>query len=245
MSLVKDVINNFDSSDELAKVQKEAIEALAALGNSKADVYKMEIQESLASAGNGTNLTIPVSAVLSSLSDVRAFSSSESDNIGNVVKNALSSFIKGSSKSIIGGIGSLISDTMSIFLGKSSASTGTTEEYYIAIEGLSIIRIDMKAWYLNVSSSSIKSKMERIAAVVAVKSVVDLAKIDFSTFLNLYQQQLLETGMNKQQLSEALNSAKEIYKDFKNINGDSNFKREKIITPPAHQTLVRKTIAKS
>lgn len=240
MSVVKDVINSFDSSDELAQVQKEAVEALAALGNSKAEVFKMEIQESLMSAGNGTNLTVPVSAVLRSLVDVRAYSSTESGHIGDVVKNALSSFIKGTSESIIDGVGSLISETLSVFLGSASASTGTTEEYYVATEGLSIVRVDMKAWYLNVSSSSIKQKMERITAVVAVKSVVDLGKIDFSTFLNLYQQQLLETGMDRQQLKDALQEAKDIYNDFKNLRkSDLIEKSKQVITPPAARRLLQ------
>jgi len=240
MSVVKDVINSFDSSDELAQVQKEAVEALAALGNSKAEVFKMEIQESLMSAGNGTNLTVPVSAVLRSLVDVRAYSSTESGHIGDVVKNALSSFIKGTSESIIDGLGSLISETLSVFLGSASASTGTIEEYYVATEGLSIVRVDMKAWYLNVSSSSIKQKMERITAVVAVKSVVDLAKIDFSTFLNLYQQQLLESGMDRQQLKDALQEAKDIYNDFKNLpKSDLIEKPKQVITPPAARRLLQ------
>ncbi len=240
MSVVSNIIKSFDQSDELAKVQKEAVEALAALGYAKADVFKMEIQESLMSAGSGPNFTVPVSAVLRTLSDVRAYSSTESGNIGTVVKNALTSFLKGSTESIIDGIGSLISETLGVFLGSASASTGTIEEYYVATEGLSVVRVDMKAWYLNVSSSSIQTKMERITTVVAVKSVVDLAKIDFSTFLNLYQQQLLETGMDQSQMKAALQQAKDIYADFKNMSTvEQNENSTPINTPPAASFLLR------
>lgn len=218
MSGVKNVIDSFDSSDEIAQVQKEAVEALASLGRSKAEVFKMEIEESLKSAGNGSNLTVPVSSILRSLIDVRAYSSSESGHIGNVVKNALGAFIGGTQESVIDGVGSLISDVLNIFLGKASASSGSIEEYYVATEGLSIIRIDIKAWYLNVSSQSIKTKMERIVSVVAIKSVVDLTRIDFSTFLYLYQEQLAGSGMDGQQLAEALAQAKKIYKDYSDMN---------------------------
>jgi hypothetical protein len=240
MAIVKDIINSFDSSDELAQIQKEAIETLAALGASKVETFKLEMQESLTSAGEGNNLTVPVSVILQSRSRVRAFSSTESDNIGNVVKNALGAFINGSTESVIDGVGNLITDTLNIFLGKASASEGYEEEYYVATEGLSIVRVDMKAWYRNVSASSIKTKMDRIVCVAYTKSVVDLAKIDFSTFIYLYQQQLLATGMNKEELADAVNSAKEIYDDFQKINGDTSTKQKSISQPPSHQALKRK-----
>ena len=144
MGAIKSIIDSFDQSDEVAQVQKEAVEALAALGQAKANTYKLQIEESLLSVGNGTNITVPVSAILRSLVDVRAYSSTEVSNIGNAVKNALGKFVKRTSESVVDGIGSLITDTLSIFLGTSSASTGTTEQYYVATEGLSVIRVIIK-----------------------------------------------------------------------------------------------------
>lgn len=214
MAFIRDVIKSFDASDELGKVQKEAVEALAQLGLSKAKNFELEITEKLQNAGSGANLTIPVTSVIRSLSDVRAYSSTSAQYIGETVLKALKSFIKGTSEDIIGGVGEVMSGVISVFLGESSASSGEIAEYYVTTEGLSIIRIDMKAWYLNVSSKSIYEKMERVTAIVAVKSIVDLKKIDFATFLNLYQEMLNQTKMTTEQIKIALDQAKMIYKDF-------------------------------
>lgn len=239
MSLIGDVIDEFDGSDELAQLQRETVEALAALGQSKGEAFDLEIKESLLSAGNGTNLTVPVSSVLRSLIDLRAYSSTEVGKIGEVVKDALSRFISGAEEDIIEGIGSLISDTLAVFLGEASASTGTIEEYYVATEGLSIIRVDMKAWYLNVSAESIRSKMERATSIVAIKSVVDLAKVDFSTFLNLYQQMLGESKLSPEQISKALDEARRIYKEFEATGGTAPTEPAWITDPPAALALKR------
>ena len=56
--------------------------------------------------------------------------------------------------------------------------------------------------------------MERISAFVAVKSTVDLTKIDFNTFLYLYQNQLTAAHLDKNQVKQALQEAKEIYQVF-------------------------------
>ncbi|MGB5025061.1 MAG: hypothetical protein WBO44_06915 [Saprospiraceae bacterium] len=222
MAFIRDVIKSFDASDELGKVQREAVEALAELGLSKAKNFELEITEKLQNAGSGSNLTIPVTAVIRSLSDVRAYSASSAQYIGETVKKALKSFIKGTSEDIIGGVGEIMSGVISVFLGESAASSGEVSEYYVTTEGLSIVRIDMKAWYLNVSSKSIFEKMERVTAVVAVKSVVDLKKLDFATFLNLYQDMLNQTKLTTEQIKLALEQAKLIYKDFNEIDKINN-----------------------
>lgn len=50
--------------------------------------------------------------------------------------------------------------------------------YYVAIDGLSPIRVDIKSWYCSVTASSIASKMEKIVVVVATKSIIDITRID-------------------------------------------------------------------
>lgn len=243
MTFVRDVIKSFDNSDESGQLQKETVQALAALGDSKAEVFKMQIQQSLLSAGDGTNKTIPISSIVRQFSDVRAYSSSEAGNLGQVVKKTLNTFLNASKESIVDGIGSLISETLSVFLGTASASTGTVEEYYVAVEGLSVVRVDMRAWYLNVNAKSIQSKMERVVAVVGVKSVVDLAKIDFSTFLNLYQQQLIQSGNTPEERKAALEEVKRIYKDFKETVKESTAMVEYFVnTPPAARSIERERI---
>ncbi len=242
MAMIGDVIKSFDGSDELMQTQKQALEALSALGNAKAELFKKEIQESLTSAGNGTNLTIPVSAVLRSTSDVRAYSAIDASKIGDVVEKSVNLFINGSSGDIVKGVTSLITGALDVLLGASSGSEGHVEEYYVATEGISIVRLDLKAWYINISASSIQKRVEKITAVVVVKSIVNLAKIDFATFLNLYQQQLFAANIGGAQLQKALQDARGIYTDFNKIQNNSKMvlnEQPLLHSPPAAQKLLK------
>lgn len=213
MSLVRDIVKQFDNSDELAQTQREVVESLARLGETKAELFEAKIQESLRGAG-GTNSTVPITSILASKKEVHAFTSTSTEHLADTVKSSLKSFVSGTADSIIDGVGGLISEALTVFLGGASASTGTMEEYYVVTEGLSIVRVDLKAWYLNVSARGIYEKMERISAFVAVKSTVDLTKIDFNTFLYLYQNQLTAAHLDKNQVKQALQEAKEIYQEF-------------------------------
>lgn len=122
---------------------------------------------------------------------------------------------------VLDGVGKLISGSITGFLGKADASTGLLDVYYVMTEGLSVVRIDLKCWYLNVAAESIYKKVERVSAFLGVKSTVDLAKIDFNTFLYLYQQQLKEGGLDASRIKEALGEAKLIYKDFKEMTSEN------------------------
>jgi hypothetical protein len=219
MSIVRDIVKQFDASDELAQTQREVVESLAKLGESKAEFFDLKIQQSLRTAGGADNQTVPISAILASKKEVRAYSSTSAEHIADTVKKSLESFVAGSAKDIVDGVSGLISGALTIFLGEASAATGTIEEYYVLTEGLSVVRVDMKAWYQNVSAKGVYAKMERVSAVVAVKSTVDLAKIDFNTFLYLYQNQLQMAKLTKEQVTEALREAKEIYKAFQDMGG--------------------------
>ena len=39
MSLVRDIVKQFDNSDELAQTQREVVESLARLGETKAELF--------------------------------------------------------------------------------------------------------------------------------------------------------------------------------------------------------------
>jgi len=218
MAAIGNIIKQFDGSDELAQTQREVIESLSQLGDAKAEFFDLSLREDLRSAGQATNPTVPISSIVTSTRQVRAFTSTSAGHIAAEIKAALGAFIKGSPEGVLDGIGQLMTSALTVFLGDASASTGTIYEYYVLTEGLSVVRLDLKAWYLNVTAKSIYEKMERVSAFVAIKSVVDLTKIDFSTFLYLYQQQLFNGKVPEPDLQKALAVAKEIYKDFQDVH---------------------------
>lgn len=214
MATFRKIINDLDGTDELVAAQKEAVKALATLASFKAENMLLEIEESLISAGQSTNLTIPVSAKVKQLYQTRAYSATESNNIESIVKSSMNKFLSGSDDLVVEGIVSLITDSLSLFLGESSADTGEIQSYYIAVEGLSVVRVDVYGWYQTVQASSIYKKMEKVTAIVAVKSVVNLSKVDYSTFIYIYQKQLEKTGMNHEALKKAMKDIKDLFYDI-------------------------------
>lgn len=215
MSVIKNVIKSFDSTNEKFAEQEEAVKALAELGMAKAEIFIRDIKESLVTAGDEkSNKTVPVTFMVGSKKEVRAFSSSESGNIGKVVTESLTSFLSGDKKTIISGIGNLVSSALNIFLVEGAATSDTIEMYYVATDGLSPVRVDMKAWYHRVIAKSITTKMERVVTVVATKAVIDVTRIDLGTFLYLYQGQFNANEMTMEQLSAAIDAAAEVYNKF-------------------------------
>lgn len=233
MGAIKKVIDSFDSSSELGQVQRELVETLSNFAESKAKLFQAEIEESLRTAGDGNNKTIPINAIVRHKVWVHAYSSKSAGSISETVSEALNSFVSGTTEGILSGISGLISKALTMFLGEASASTGTVKEYYVMTEGLSIVRVDMMAWYLNVASSSIYDQMQRVCSFVGVKSTVDLSQIDFNTFLYLYQDQLSAAGLDASDLKKAIDTAKEIYADYRKAVGESNKPKVLVNVPPA------------
>ena len=214
MGAIRKVAESFDGSEETAKTQRELVENLARLAESKAEFFELQISSSLRTAGSPDNQTIPVEAVLNSETYTHAIASVSQEQIGNAVGSALKSFCSGGKEEILDGVGNLITDALTTFLGSGSASTGTKKQYYVLTEGWSVVRVDLMAWYLNVEAESIKKQIQKASAFVVVKSAVDLNQVRFNTFLNIYRSQLATMKLEDNQIDTALDEAKKIYERF-------------------------------
>lgn len=246
MSTIKSVIKSCDSTDSKYEEQLEAIRALESLGTAKAEIFVRDIQTSLMTAGQeDSNKTVPITFMVASKKEVRAFSASEADNIGNVVNDSLSAFLSGNKDNIIKGVGNLISSALNIFLGEGDATSDTIEMYYVATDGLSPIRIDVKSWYQCVTAKSITTKMERVVTVVATKSVIDVNKIDLGTFLYLYQSQFDVNTMTAKELEEAINEAAGIYNKFVELSAPKgSIMHNRANTPETDKEMYKNSIGK-
>lgn len=89
MGFIKAILKEFDGSEELAQAQREAVQALSALGEAKAELFVREINSDLLTAGQGDNKTVPITSILASTYDVRAYSSTEAEKITSEVGNGL------------------------------------------------------------------------------------------------------------------------------------------------------------
>ena len=215
MATIRNAIKSFDNAEGKLEEQKEAVRALELLGSAKGEIFIRDIQTSLLTAGEEkSNKTVPVTFMVGSKKEVRAFSSSQTDSIGNIVTESLTAFLSGDKDTIIKGVGNLASKALGVFLGEGEASSDTIEMYYVATDGLSPVRVDMKAWFQCATATSITTKMERIVTVVATKSVIDVTRIDLGTFLYLYQGQFNANEMTMEQLSAAIDAAADVYNKF-------------------------------
>ena len=210
MSTIRNAIKEFDGTEELNNAQKEVLETLYALANQQSEVFMMEIMDSIK---GGDDKKIPVTSLVAQTKEIRAMSSKSTEDIQNTVKDCLDSFLDGT-PGVVNGIEKLLSGALTVFLGESVGSTGKIEKYYVLTEGLSTVRFDVKCWYRSIQSKSICSKVEKVTCVVGTKSVVDLSKIDLSTFLYLYQEQLKNSGIKGDDLQNEIKKVREIYNDF-------------------------------
>jgi len=221
MGAIRGVIENLDNSNELGKAQRELVENLAKLAESKAEFFELQISSGLRTAGSPDNQTVPVESVLNSETYTHAIASNTPEQIGKAVKSALNSFCSGGKEEILNGVSDLITNTLTTFLGASSASTGTKKQYYVLTEGWSVVRVDLMAWYLNVEAEGIKKQIQKTSAFVVVKSAVDLSQVRFNTFLNIYQSQLATMKLKDNQIETALDEAKKIYEKFHSVTNNS------------------------
>ncbi len=214
MAFIKKIIDDFDGTDEAMQNAREALQGLSALAQAKADLLLEDIEKSIRTAGSDENRTIPIAAIIGKKVETRAFVSTDAQHLTKIVEESLSGFISGTQEGVLGGISKLIGGALTALLGESTGSENSAKYYYIATEGVYAIRLDIAAWSRSINATQIKQKAEKVTCVVAVKSAVDLSKIDFSTFVVLYAVQLQKSEMSEKDLKAAILYAREVYDIF-------------------------------
>lgn len=212
------ILKKFDESDKLSKEAEELVSTLATLSESKADHFVDAVTRDLLEAGTAGNWTVPITAVLKTTKHTHAYIANDSSKISETVKAALKSFVTGTKEGILDGVGTLVTEAVTIFLGNSSADTGQMQEYYVMTEGLSIVRVDVVGWYLTVKAEALTKKVQKVSAFVAFKSSVNVNKLDYNSFLNLYQDQLtLPKGKLTDDIITELENVYKIFQKFKGL----------------------------
>ncbi|MCR9153360.1 MAG: hypothetical protein NXI09_04565 [Bacteroidetes bacterium] len=211
MSVLKNAISAFDPAPEKKEEIELALNLLYDLAQSKTDAFKKDIAQSLRTAGTEENPTIPITQVLGAHSETRAYVSDDNSKIITETTDAIKKFVSGGSDNIINGIGSLLSTGVNALLGTGTGIQSQREDYFVAVEGLAIIRVDVKSWIRKINVQGITNKIESVLAFTAVKSSVNVDKISFNTFLQAYKYQLERTDIPQQELIEEITNAKEIF----------------------------------
>jgi len=231
MAVLKNAIKSFDPAPDKKNEIEQVLNLLFELAESKTENFKKEIAQSLRTAGTEENPTVPITQVLRYQSDTRAYTSEDSTKILTEATTAIKGFVSGGSENIINGIGSLLSTGVNALLGSGFGIQAEREDYFVAVEGLSIIRVDVKSWIRKVEVQGISKRIESIFAFVAAKSSVNVDKISFNTFLQAYMYQLERVKLPQAELIAEINNAKEVYNLLKTSDVVAiNPKLESVVT---------------
>lgn len=215
MSVIKNVIASVDQKDQKAAEIKETLNLLNNYATEKAKVFEDTIDTSLRTAGTEENKTMPVTVKLASHQEIRVITKDTPDdditkNIGAVLKEVLS----GGKDQVIDGLTGLINTAIEAILDTEEGDERQENSYYIATDGLAIVRLDLMYWCRHITASSITTYAEKSLVCTAVKSSVDLSKIDLNAFLVTYNAQLSKCNIPDAQLIEEIENVKRIYTLF-------------------------------
>lgn len=214
MAVIKDLIKGFDDAHKLNEEAKELLDNLEALANVKAEYFQEVIEKKLRGAGTGQDQTVAISKIQSYKLATKAYVSSNADKISGVVSGAIKGFVKGGTDNITNGITSLLSEMVTALFGDSDGSESLKSEYYLVNDGVALIRLDFMAWSRAVKSTSLTTQVEQVSAFCLYKSTVDIAKLDFDTFLDRYQD-IVTAGHPDMKMEEVISKCKEDFALFK------------------------------
>jgi hypothetical protein len=231
MAVLKNAIKSFDPAPEKKNEVDTILNLLFDLANSKTENFKKEIAQSLRTAGTEENPTVPITQKLGEHAETRAYTTEDNTKIISEATTAIKGFVSGGADNIINGIGNLLGTGINALLGSGTGVQAEREDYFVAVEGLSIIRIDVKSWIRKVEVQGLTTKIESIFAFVAVKSSVNVDKITFNTFLQAYKYQLERGNLPQDELIKEITHAKEVFNLLKTSDVVSvNPKLESVVT---------------
>ena len=210
MSTIKEAINKCVGNDEEIKRQRELLTLLSEASEARAKLMVNDLQTYIRTAGTEENKSIPVTDILADYQEIRVSTEESMADIPGKIKSAISNIISGN---ILDGVISLIGDTLSALIGSSSSAEVTKRQYFVAVEGLSMIRYDVFYWTRSITVESIKKSAEKSIICIMTKSSIDVEKLKFNTFLNIYQTLLKsKQDITSDELINAINEAKKVYK---------------------------------
>jgi hypothetical protein len=212
MSFLKNAIDALDPAPDKKKELTFALQVLFELAEQKSLLFKRDLENSLRTAGQTPdNQTIPITQILAWHSETRAYVKDDVGKVAEVVLGSIKKFIGGGTDEILSGIGELATAALEGILGAGSGTQAEMHSYYVVVEGLSIVRMDISAWSRRIEATGITTKIENALAFQAVKSSVNVDAITFNTFLQAYKSQLEKMKLPPDKLKEFIIQSKEIF----------------------------------
>ncbi|HEX4917383.1 MAG TPA: hypothetical protein VFV43_05755 [Limnobacter sp.] len=217
MATIRDLIKDNDDVRNLTEDARKHLDALMALAETKGELFRERITTSIMNAGVGSDKTIPITQILDSSMEVRAYRKQSGDKLKESIKSSVSNFVAGGKENIINGVTGLLSTAIDALFGSSEAGGVEFQKYYVLTEGLSIIRLDVWGWAQKIEATSLTSIAEQISVFTYYKSAVDVRHLDFNAFLSLYQNVMLheDAAMSSKDIEKELDEVGEVFDLFK------------------------------
>jgi hypothetical protein len=213
MGFIRNIIKELDQSSELEREATAHLEALEDLASAKADLFEATLKTNLVNAGTGSDKTIPISQIEDFTKDTRAYVASNADNITTAVNEAINGFVQGGKEQVVGGIEKLLTVAITALFGADEGTESTTAKYYVANEGISLVRIDLMGWKRSAKAVSLTTKIEQVSAFVLCKSTIDIERTSFDTFLDVYQGVIMAGNPNASPQT-IIKEARELFEAF-------------------------------
>lgn len=221
MSFLKNAIEALDPTPNKKTELTLALQVLFELAEQKTTLFKRDLELNLRTAGTPDNQTIPVTQILAWHSETRAYVKNDAGKVATVLLDSIKKFIGGGTNQILDGVSQLATAALEGILGAGSATQAEFHSYYIIVEGLSIVRMDISAWSRRVEATGITTQIENALAFQAAKSSVNVDAITFNTFLQAYKTQLEKLNLPPDKLKEFILQSKEIFELLRDNNGQT------------------------
>lgn len=219
MSILSDAIKALDPTPNKKTELTLALGLLTELSESKVRQFTEDVATSYRTAGTNENRTAPITTVVGSHSEYRAYVQDDVSKIATEVSGAIKKFVAGGSENIITGIADLVTTGLTAILGSGQATQQEMRSYYITVQARALVRYDIIAWRRMVEATAITSKIEACLAVYASKASIDVAGLDLNTFLLGYEDQLTKMNFPDSEIQQYLDTAEAAYKRLKGGDG--------------------------
>lgn len=217
MGVVRDIVKKADNTTAVAEEIKENLNVLMSLAETRANLFREEIEKDLITGKTIDDLTVPITKVVARQIQYRAITADGTSKVLDEMKESIGGMISsgGSAQSIVNGIASIATSALDTILGCGEGEEQVVKTYLVVADYPAIVRFDFAFWVRTVRASSIRAHMEQVLSCVAYKSAVDVSKLEFNDFLTLYGPVLRGAfGDDYSSIKKMITEAQEIYELF-------------------------------
>jgi hypothetical protein len=199
--------------DDLYTIQAQALRDLEMLAYTKADVLRLELERDARASYSQGQADLPINDVLDSMSMIHVCLFRDLPQVPTHLSFNFQNFISGVEPEVNTGICRYVSGLLFSSVGMRSTGTHTFEGQCLASEGDKLLRIDLRGWHLNTSTEVQAQSANQAIVLSAIKSEIELSRINITRFIHVYQQQLALAGLDYYARERAIETVNTIYRE--------------------------------